>query len=821
MSRCKGALSPLASGVGPISRSLFLPLDITTFVRKPRNRPVTTLWRHLVIGQVISHYEILEKVGEGGMGVVYKALDTRLNRLVALKFLPSHVSAAAHELERFRQEARAAAALNHPSICTIHDIEEANDQHFIVMEFVEGRSLQDLEPPLPIMQTVDLACQIAEGLQCAHKKGIVHRDIKSSNIMLTAEGQAKIMDFGLAKSGAGSMVTKTGVTIGTVPFMSPEQARGEKVDHRTDIWSFGVVLYALIAERLPFQGDYSDALVYLILNENPPPLGSIRKDVPPELERIVHKCLEKDVARRYQDMSEVVVDLFRVKGAPIGVSLSWDLVKTKIATRRGAGIVAAAFLLVLALVFGPRLYLGSDGIVDSIAVLPLENLSGDPNQDYLAAGLHEALITDLARLTGFQRVIARTSVKRFQNTTLSTTEICRELGVDAVLTGSVLRSGNRVQVTAHLIKASSEDPVWSDRFEREFRDVLTLQNNIVGTLARAIQLQLTDEEEKKLQREVTIDPDAYEAYLKGKFETLKQTPESLNKAEEYFHAALKKEPNFALAYAGLGFVWLMRGDAGFDPPSESFPRGMALFQKALELDSTSADVRLLIGHFKAGILWDWAGAEASYREAIRANPNLADAHFFLADLALDLGRKEEWEREAKRAQELDPLNDFNRCFYGWHLNYLERYDEAIPIFLELRQSGPNIASNHLGLWGAYYRKGLFADAATSARDYFNEIGDAEFAQTVGSPSDEASYKTAMKRTGELMAMRRKERHVPAVRIARMYAHADDNDQAMAWLEVAYRDRESPMQRLAVFWDWYGLRTDSRFQDLLRRVGLIR
>jgi serine/threonine protein kinase/Tfp pilus assembly protein PilF len=772
-----------------------------------------------VIGEVVSHYKILAKLGEGGMGIVYKATDTRLDRLVALKFLPPHVSTASSELERFTQEARAAAALNHPSICTIHDIEEANDQHFIVMEFVEGQTLQQEESQLPTQQVIAIASQIAEGLQAAHKKGIVHRDIKNSNIMLTPEGQVKIMDFGLAKSAAASMVTKTGTTIGTVPFMSPEQARGERVDHRTDIWSLGVVLYSVIAGRLPFLGEYSDALVYLILNESPPPLSSLRSDVPEALEQIVKKCLEKDPDHRYQDMSEFLVDLHRLQGTPIGVSLSWALVRKRLLRPRWAALGAVAFLLTVSLVLGPQFFLGTDDIIDSIAVLPLENLSGDPEQDYLAAGLHEALITDLAKLTGFHRVIARTSVKRFQHTTLSVAEISRELGVDALLTGSVVRSGDRVQVTAHLIRSSSEEPMWSDRFEREFNDVLSLQKEIVETLAGQIRLQLTPEEQTQLQSVQTVNPDAYENYLKGRFEYLKQTPEAFDKAEHYFHAALEKDPNFALAYGGLALVWMMRGDAGFQPPSETFPRGMALIEKALELDSTSADIRVMIASTRAGMQWDWSGAEQAYREAIRLNPNNAGAHFFLGDLLLAIGRTEEWEKEVLRGLELDPLNDFTRSFYGWHLNYVGRYDEAIPIFLELRETGPNKASNHLGLWGAYFKQGKYAEAATCAKDYFLEIGDSEFAKSLGSPTSEAEYRAAMKRTGELMAKHSKERHVPAIRIARMFAHAAQNDMAIYWLEKAVEAKESPVMRLGVFWDWDGLRSEPRFQDILRRVKL--
>jgi len=615
------------------------------------------------------------------------------------------------------------------------------------------------------------------------------------------------------------MVTKTGTTVGTVPFMSPEQARGEKVDARTDIWSLGVVMYHMIAGRLPFEGEYSDALIYIILNEDPPPLASLRGETPIELEHIVSKCLEKDRDHRYQNADELLMDLRRQMGTPIGADLSWSIVRKKILTPRVAIAAIGIVLLAVGLTIGPGLFLEDSDIIESIAVLPLENLSGDPEQDYLAAGLHEALITDLGKLTGFRRVIARTSVRRFQNTTLSTREISRELGVDALLTGSVLRSGNRVQVTAHLIRARSDDPIWSERFEREFRDVLSLQNEIVGTLARAIQLQLTPEEQTQLQSAGEVDPDAYEAYLKGRFEILKQTPEAFEKSKQYFYAALEIDPDFALAYAGLSFAWLMIGDSGYQPPGETFPRGKELLDKALELDSTSAEAYYYRATIQAAIDWDWVGAEAAFREALRINPNHADARYFLADLLLVLGRRDEWEKEVAIGRSLDPLNDFKRSFYGWHLNYVGRYDEAIPIFLELRETGPNKATNHLGLWGAYFKKGMYTEAADAAKDYFTEIGDNEFAEAVGSPENEAEYRAAMKRTGELMAKRSHERHVPAIRVARMFAHAADNDRAIEWLEKAYEAHESPIMRLNVFWDWDGLRSDPRFQDLLRRAGL--
>jgi len=397
-------------------------------------------------------------------------------------------------------------------------------------------------------------------------------------------------------------------------------------------------------------------------------------------------------------------------------------------------------------------------------------------------------------------------------------EIARDLGVDALLTGTVLRSGSRVQMTAHLISAS-EDPIWSERYDREFRDILTLQNEIVSAVTREIRLQLTPQEQARLKSPRPVNPDAYEAYLLGNFHHNKQTREDSLVAERYYKFALEKDPTYALAYAGLGGLWLQRGELGFQPPSEAFPKGTAYLAKAVELDDSSAEVHVSLANNKNAIDWDWAGAEKEFKRALELNPSLADAHFFYADMLIVLKRNDEWQREIQRARELDPLNDFKESFYGWHLNYLHRYDEAIPIFQKLLPTGPNKASNYLGLWGAYYKKGMYGEALTAAKDYFVATGERDFADALGAGQGKAVYRAAMKRVGEAMAAESKRRHLPAIRIARMFAHSGDKDAAIQWLEKAYQARESPLIRAAVFWDWDELRSEPRFQDLMRRMNL--
>jgi len=784
-----------------------------------------------MVGKQFGHYRVVEKIGAGGMGEVYRARDEQLERDVALKILPASTFSDADARSRLLREARSAASLNHPHICTIHEVGEAEGQAYIAMELVEGQTLSArlTTGALPAGEVLRYGIQLAEALGHAHERNVIHRDLKCANVVVTTEGRAKVLDFGLAKrvtenamdevTRSQASLTQPGTVVGTLAYMAPEQLRAQPADARSDIWALGVMLYEMASGARPFQGRTGFELSSSILNQTP---SSLPEKVPIELRAVIERCLEKEPARRYQRAGEVRAALEAIQA---GTSTVWSTLGFRLTHRRWLAVaIPAAAVLVLLLatnIGGVRdklLGRSPASRIESLAVLPLENLSGSPEQDYLAAGIHEALITDLAKLTGFRRVIARSSVKRYEKTTMTPRQIAQELGVDALLTGTVLRSGNRVQITAHLISAS-ENQIWSERYDREFRDVLSLQNEIVSALTREIKLQLTPQEQARLKSQRLVNPEAFEAFLQGRFHGMKQTREDYDLAERYFQFALEKDPNYALAYAGLGDVWMMRGDAGFQPPSQTFPKGEAFLAKAVEMDDSSADVHVSLANHKNAVQWDWAGSEKDFKRALELNPNLAAAHFFYADMLLVLKRNAEWEPEIRRARELDPLNDFNECFYGWHLNYLHRYDEAIPIFQRLLSTGPNKGSNYLGLWGAFYKKGMYDDAVSAARNYFTTIGEREFADTLGSGRGEAAYRAAMRRVGEAMVAQSKRRHVPAIRIARMFAHAGDKDAAMQWLEKAYQARESPLIRLAVFWDWDDLRSDARFQDLLRRMNL--
>lgn len=775
-------------------------------------------------GQAFGTYRIERELGRGGMGRVFLAFDTRLHRHVALKVVGGdgdHTSQS-----RVLREARNAAALNHPHICTIHEVGDTLGLAFIAMEYVDGQSLRDRMNggPMPIADALRIASQAADALSHAHAHGVVHRDFKAANAILGADGRLRVVDFGLSqREAADSDLTTMGTTLsgggiaGTPYAMAPEQIRGEPADARTDIWALGVLLYEMASRTRPFEAATTPELLTAILRDEPAPLPS---RVPAALQIVIERCLAKDPSQRYQHASEVRAALDAISA---GVSRPWPALLRR---ARRAPIMAAATVLVAFVAAAVawnwdrlRAAAGGPPRIDSLAVLPLENLSADPAEDYFADGITEVLSTDLARLGGLRRVTARGSVVRFKNSLKRPAEIARELGVDALVTGSVQRSGDRISITAQLVDPASGDQLWTDRYDRRVEDVLVVRNEIVSAIVRAIRAQLSPSERAHLNTARRVNPEALEAYFKGRFHWLRQTREDYDQAERYFQLAVDKDPGWAMGYAGLGTVWMMRSDAGFIPPSEALPKANGHFAKALELDDGLADLHVALGNQK-GILLDPAGAEREYQQALASNPNHADARFFYADLLLVwLRRPDDWNTEMQRALELDPLNDFHRTYYGWHLNYLHRYDEAIAVTQRVLPTSPNRAANYLALWGAYFRTGRFAPALQAAKDYFQAAGDGEFIANLGTAVDRDSYRSAMIRTGQAMATRAATRHVPATRIARMFAHGGDVSTAMEWLLRAENNRESTLLRLAVFWDWDDLRGQPAFKELLGRLKL--
>jgi TolB-like protein/predicted Ser/Thr protein kinase len=802
---CGASLTSHPHPPSPITKTLMAPLQ------------------EFAAGSIFAgRYEILEELGKGGMGVVYKAQDIKLKRVVALKFLPFEWTSDPQAKERFIREAQSAASLDHPNICTVHEIDEAEGRMFISMAFVDGEELRTRirEGPFTLEEALGLGLQVAEGLKEAHAKGIVHRDIKSANIMLTGKGQPKIMDFGLARVKGGALLTREGVTIGTVAYMSPEQARGEDVDERTDIWSLGVVLYEMLTGELPFQGEHDQAVIHSILKEAPRPMSGLRPGIPEPLEQVVGKALEKDRDRRYQSADELLNDLRSLFEGIEPEGIRTRRRRAKLLRWRRTAVyagLAGALILLTAAILG--LFTGRAKAMDAIAVLPLENLSGDPQQDYFSAGIHEALITGLAEVGGLKRVIARSSVMRFKGTKLPLSKIAGELKVDALITGAVLRSGDRVRVTAQLINPKTEAQLWAQSYERDLRDILALQNDIVSAITREVKVRLTPQEETRLASARQVNPEAYDAYLKGQYEWHKFSRQGLDSALKYFELALEKDPEYAPAYAGLSRVWGGFTQQGFMSSAEATPKQKAAALKALELDSTLAEVHFTLAGINIWTDWDWPGGDREYRRAIELNPNYADARIYYSHLLNYMGRPKEAAVEADRGLALDPLNILVQDIYAMYLMQARRYDDAVAGLLNVLKTSPDDAIALSTLRSAYHMKHMYKEALEIWKASYAAKGDHEAEEALDRGYAEGGYQRALQRVAETLAERSKTTFVTPWQIATLYTRAGINNEALEWLDKAYQTHDPNMPYISVDPIFDPLRNEPRFQDLLRRMKL--
>ncbi len=773
-------------------------------------------------GILAGKYRVLGELGRGGMGVVYKAEDIRLERAVALKFLPAETAEDPEARERFLREAKAAAALSHDHICAVYEIGEDAGRLFIAMEYIEGRSLKEkiAQGPLAQAEALEIAIQVAEGLVEAHKKRIIHRDIKPGNIMLTERGAAKVMDFGLAKALGRSLITKEARAMGTAAYMSPEQARSQPVDYRTDIWSLGVILYEMLTGRLPFRGEHEQSIILAMLTREPEPLSRIRPDLPAGLQRIVDKALVKNPAGRYQTMADLRDDLKAAAEGLKPLKAATGLFRGRVLGFRKkfvwAGLGALIVLAVLAVVLfrAPR----GPGR-DSIAVLPLENLSGDPEQEYFSDGMHEALITGLGRLGGLKRVIARGSVMRFKGSKTPLGTIARELKVGMLMTGAVLRAGGRVRITAQLIDAASEAQVWAQSYERDLVDVLSLQNEIVSAITREVDVKLSPQEATRLAGAPRVHPEAYEACLKGQFHWYKLTRADLERALQYFEAALDEDPDCAQAYAGIAGVWVGRQQQGFVPTSEAAPRAKAAAAKALALDGTLAEVHFMLGGILTWTDWNWTGGEAEYRQAIELNPGYPDPRASLSHLLNVVGRPREALAQIEKAMEIDPLNALFRGLYAMDLIYARRYDEAISLLRETLRTSPNDLVSLSTLRSAYHLTHRETEALEVWKASFAARGDREAEDALARGSKENGYRGGLQRVAEALVERSRTSYVPAWQIGTLYTRAGMKDQALDWLEKALEARDPNIPYLAVDPIFDPMRSDPRFQQLLRRLNL--
>ena len=795
-----------------------------------------------MIGRTISHYRVLEKLGGGGMGVVYRAEDTRLGRMVALKFLPEAVAHDSHSLERFRREARAASALNHNNICTIYHIDEHDGQLFIAMELLEGQTLTNHigGRPLPVEQILELGVQIADALEAAHAKGIVHRDIKPANIFVLERGQAhsaqaKVLDFGLAKlaplagtAGAGytaatvtnELLSSPGMAIGTVAYMSPEQARGEELDLRTDLFSFGAVLYEMATGRQAFSGSTTAVLYEAILNRAPLSARGLNPALPAKLEEIINKALEKDRNLRYQSAAEMRADLQRMKrdtesgraatspeSLPRAVSRRWMI---------AAAVVLLAGLLAVMTYF--RLAGGPETSIDSIAVLPFTNAGGDPDLEYLSEGLAESLINSLSQLPNL-RVVPRGVAFRYKGKETDASQAGQELKVRAVLTGRVAQRGGNISIQADLVDVEKVSQLWGEQYNRKLADVLAVQQEIAREISEKLLPRVTGEEKTLLTRRDTRNSEAFQLYLKGRYYWNKRTEEGFYKGIEHFKQAIEKDPGYALAYVGQADCYVTLGSYEILPAREVYPKVTAAARMALEIDPSLAEPHASLARVHQMFEWNWSAAENEYKESIRLNPRYATAHHWYADYLMEMNRPAEAGVEIKRALELDPLSAAIHTSAGRHSYLQRRYDQAIEELRKTLETDPNFPWAHFELGKAYMAKRMFEEGIAEIqkavtlsggnRGYLASLGRAYAAS--GRRSEAARI------LNELKEQQSKQRY--ALGIADIYIGLGEKDQAFSWLEKAYADRADGLTFLKLDSIYDPLRADPRFADLVRRIGL--
>lgn len=771
---------------------------------------------------------------------MYLAEDTDLDRKVAIKVLPPGSVGDEQAKKRLVREAKAAAKLDHPNICAIHEVGEAEGQSFIVMQYVDGETLASRcqRKPLERREMLDIAVQMADGLAEAHSRGIIHRDIKPQNIMLTARGQVKVMDFGLAKvvqqqttaseAGTESLLTEPGTVMGTVPYMSPEQVRGEILDTRSDIFSFGCVLYEMVSGRQPFASESAAATFSAILAREPQPLARYSTEVSSELERIVSKTLRKDKEERYQTIKDLLIDLKNLReelafGAKLELAASPELsaraaiatgdrpaavtTATESATRSGESVVrttlsadyvvsgikrhkrgAVLVLIALMITVAAAVYfaIGSKSkAIDSLAVLPFVNLSADPDTEYLSDGISDSLISRLSQVPNL-RMIARSSVFRYKGRETDPQTVGRELSVQAVLVGRVVQRADSLSISVELVDVRDNSHLWGEQYDGKLSDLLAVQKEIAKEISEKLRVRLTGEEQKRVTKSYTDNAQAYQLYLKGRYYWSKRTEEGLKKAIEYFNQAIEKDPNYALAYAGAADCYGQLGNFYVLSPEDAFLKANAAALKALEIDDTLAEAHTSRAFASTFYQWDWSAAEREYKRAIELDPNYATAHYFYSIYLAATERFNEAISEAKRAQELDPVSPVMTSNVGWIFHFARKYDLATGQFRDAIELDPTYFRAHRLLGLSYLQKKSYEEAIAAFQKSRTLSGDSpEETAYLGYAYSVAGMRGEAQSVIDELKEQSKRRYVSPYLMALIYEGLDEKDQAFVWLEKAY------------------------------------
>jgi eukaryotic-like serine/threonine-protein kinase len=777
----------------------------------------------------LGRYQVTEQIGAGGMGVVYRARDQRLDRDVAVKVLPPGSLMDQPSRSRFRKEALALSRLTHPNIAVVYDFDTVDGTDFLVMELVPGITLEQKLVAGPVVEEegLKLGIQLLEGLVAAHEQGVIHCDIKPSNLRITPDGRVKILDFGLAKflkhTDAASVtmsLTQDHGVAGTLAYMSPEQLRGSPPDERTDTYAVGCVLYEMTTGQRPFPESNTALMIDSILNKSPLRPTSLKPAISPGLEYVILKSLERDPACRYQSAKEMLADLRRVSTSTLPIPAVVGR-SSRFAIRRTIWRALAFAILLGCLAYAVSYLSLRRESVDSIAILPLINVSGSSETEYLSDGITDALINSISQLPNL-KVIAGSSVVRYRGREVDPQTLGRELQVRAVLTGKYAERGSKLVISVELSDTRDNHHIWGEQYNRNLADIAAVQEEISRQIADMLRLKLSSEQRQRVAKKYTDNPEAYQLYLKGAHYRLKDTPEDLKKSRQYYEQAIDADPSYALAYAGLAECYGFMAYSGELPPKEAWPKVEATALRAAQLDPNLAGVReslAAVSFFK----WDWVNTETEIKRSLTLDPNHAEAHGLYSIYLRTMHRFDEALREAERAKQLDPLSTNQKSMLALVHYYARRYDAAAEEYRQLTRTDPDLPAAHLGLYNIYSRTGRESDAIKELQQGLALQGASDLAAALpdkyASAGFQAAKEFAIREQLRILTLASKQDYISPIAFATNYAVLDEKDKAFEWLEKAYEERAPGLQDLDLDPDYDNLRTDRRFHNLKQRINL--